>query len=1449
MGNDIEIRVKVANQTGSGLTSVNTSLRALKTSADHAAAGLRTLSTRSAASGQALGRVEAHAQQATRALAELRAASDVRLTARFDGDAAQITATARSMRDLRNDAQRSSTALTSLTTRATAAAAALNSLEQQAQDASRALRTLRGRAAAAAVAMGELRVSTAGAANGLRTFNTRTQTAHTRLDGMADRTRQLRADTDDLDGSMRRLTGTMNGLRGSNGRITVAGNDASNGMDKLRKAALLLSPALIPIAAATVPVIANATAAGVAVGAFGLAIAGQLGAVKGASDAQAKYTAAVLKHGAASKEAAQAESLYLETVENLDPATRKASAALSVFTGQYKSWSKSLAGDTMPVFTKGLAVAGALFPKLTPMVKGASAELDRFMTILAGGINSGGFSAFMDRFSKFSTGVLQKANDGLVHFMRSMSEGAGRNNFTEFMAYVREVGPRVGETLRNLGQALAHLVAAASESGVGILSFVNVLAQLVNAMPTSLLSSLLQFALVMKTVRLAGIGLAAASGGIQGFITSVSAVRTAAAGASGGLGRLSAAFGALSTGAKFGVIGAAVGVLVVGLVQLSKVGKQAPPDVDKLTVSLGRLGATGRTAGEGARLFGKNLSGLYDAIRNISDPTTTDKVQQGLVKVFSLGMADSTPHTDAKKRLDAIDEALTKLVRGGKADIAAAAFEKLQKAYVKGGGNAGDLKKKLDDYRKALDDQKFEAQLAAQSMGVFGEQAQATAAKLDQQKQSADGLRGAIQALNDVNRQGLGGMIGFEAAIDAAAKAAKDNAGALSMTNGVLNLGSEKARNAASALQDLADKTDSAAASARESGSSWETVNGIYSRGRAALIANARAMGLTKTEAAALADQILKIPNKNAKVTMNTEDAKAGLSAFNAALKRTPGARSVTLKTLSSSAEKVLESFGYKVTHLKDGRVRVTAATGGALSAIRNVAGAIASLHSKTVTLTANYRVTGSGAAQVAYSKAGGHQFANAHGGLVRRASGGPVMQHFDGGGYVQGPGTPTSDSILASFASGATARISDSEYVMQAAAVRKYGVKFMDALNSGHLKVAGFARGGKVSKQAKAEAQARNEARGDLSISHFGWMAGWRRDEFANALGHPDSIGSLVSALNQWRSIIQKSTHGGTESRLLKQLDSTGKQLLKYEKQLNTVTKSLEKAKDKLNSLKDAAASLASSVKGNILSSANITRNAGEGPVTVASIMGGLTSSRDKATAFDQALAELKKKGLSSSLIQQIGEAGIEGGGLETAGALLGASGSEIKSLNDLQSQIGKAAEAAGKTTADAVYGAQIKAQTKLVNDLAAQQKKLVTSMDNLTKAMEKAIKKAFGKKASGGIVGAAASGGIRGGRTLVGEYEPELLDLPVGSRVWSGPDTRRKLAQMRAPWASMLTTPRRGPAYTPTPAAGGDGQPIVIQVSIAGRDFGELWVDAGRRAVKARGSIEATLRPPRGR
>jgi hypothetical protein len=79
-----------------------------------------------------------------------------------------------------------------------------------------------------------------------------------------------------------------------------------------------------------------------------------------------------------------------------------------------------------------------------------------------------------------------------------------------------------------------------------------------------------------------------------------------------------------------------------------------------------------------------------------------------------------------------------------------------------------------------------------------------------------------------------------------------------------------------------------------------------------------------------------------------------------------------------------------------------------------------------------------------------GGKAAFASGGLVAFATGG-MVGGYPGGGLLSGPGTGTSDSMIA--------RVSNGEFVMRQAAVSKYGVGFMSALNKGTLSpAAGYA-------------------------------------------------------------------------------------------------------------------------------------------------------------------------------------------------------------------------------------------------------------------------------------------------------------------------------------------------------------------------------------------------------
>jgi hypothetical protein len=1242
---------------------------------------------------------------------------------------------------------------------------------------------------------------------------------------------------------------TVDGFRDINGRLRTmsgqfaraaddvnrSGSRMSRAMLDVRGSLLSLAPAAIPVAASLAPIAVQAGAAGLAVAAFGAAVIPQIGNLKDATQAQTKYSAAVQQYGAHSKQAVAAQAQAAQVLGAMPKATARAAFGFMGLKDEFKDFSDSTARFTMVPVEKSFAVLGQILPKLTPMVEGTSTQLNRLMDVAGGGINSGAFDALSSTVSDFANSTLKGATDRAIHFMRVLSEGNAHGPIASFFEYARAQGPAVKQLLTSVAEAVSNLLQGAAQAGPGMLTLVNAMAKLVAAVPPSLIGTLMSVYTAFKLIKLAGSGVGAIAGGYATLVTKITALRAAAAAAGGGITGMTTALGTLSTGGKAALALGAVGALVLAMHELST--NKAPVAVDELSTSLNTLASTGKVTG----VLKTNLDEMSKSIAMVSKGASDNGILT-MVSDFGtwVGIATGPGISDAKKNVEAWDKVMADNVRSGNPKLAAAQYEILRKSWIAAGGDLKELDEATTGYKGAQADAAFEQKQAAESMGIFGAAAQAAQAKLDAQKASADGLRASIVALNDVNRSAYDGQIAFEAGMDSLSESFKKN-------GATLDLNTEKGRANGTAMSQAAKAQDEMIASGLAAGDSLSSMTGKSSELRAEMLKLAtEAFDGNKKKAQEYVNTLLGVPSEiKTLIKAEKDEAVAGLNEVEAAIRKTPSAKSVTVSTLNGAAIKALEAVGYKTKTLPDGRTMVYTANGKALGNISAVVRALNAVNGKRANTWVTNTITTRHVNELAQRGQSVHDAVGATGGLYT----GKAFRYADGG-PVQGPGTGTSDDVPAPW-------LSNGEFVIKAASVQKYGEKFLRMVNDGQYEEGQrFAKGGKVSKaraaakaQAAAERQARSDAWGQLTVSRYGQMAGYQRSEFGSAFAKPDSVGSLVNALNQWRGIIQKSTHGGTESRLLKQLDATGKALLKQEKQLTSVNKALEGAKSKLNDLKSSAASLSSSVKSSVLGAANITKGAGaDKTITMSSIMSGLTASRDKATAFAGALKDLKAKGLDKGLLQQIAEAGVEGGGLETAGALLGASSSEIKSVNSLQGQIGKAAGAAGSTTADAVYGAAIKAQTATVAKLQKSQDKLEKSMAHLAKVMEKSIEKAFGKKASGGIVGMAASGGIRSGMTWVGEHEPELLDLPVGSRVWSGPDSRRKA---QAPWASMLNTPRRPSAAASSAGApaGGDDRPIVIQVRLGDKDFGELWVDAGRRQVRARGSIEATLQPPRGR
>lgn len=114
------------------------------------------------------------------------------------------------------------------------------------------------------------------------------------------------------------------------------------------------------------------------------------------------------------------------------------------------------------------------------------------------------------------------------------------------------------------------------------------------------------------------------------------------------------------------------------------------------------------------------------------------------------------------------------------------------------------------------------------------------------------------------------------------------------------------------------------------------------------------------------------------------------------------------------------------------------------------------------------------------------------------------------------------------------------------------------------------------------------------------------------------------------------------------------------------------------------------------------------------------------QAKEFANNINTLTKRGLNQDLLQQLADAGAADGGA-MAKALAGASDATLKEFNSLQTQLTSAANSVGKATAEAMFGAGLRAAEGLVAGLQKQQASIQKQMDKIADSMVARIKKAL--------------------------------------------------------------------------------------------------------------------------
>lgn len=553
--------------------------------------------------------------------------------------------------------------------------------------------------------------------------------------------------------------------------------------------------------------------------------------------------------------------------------------------------------------------------------------------------------------SAFADGRLQaaitKSADDIVNWFRRI---ANNPEFEQFMAHMEATGPEMSEALGHITEALAKLLNNLSPVAGAIIKVANAFAELVIALPNDFIKILLTAYATFKLIGLASAGIgrtAAAMTRLSQAMTGVAAQQSVMAligarlrtfgTAAAGILRSANALGML---ARAGLLlgGIALTAWAVHKAMAAAFGDKAV-NVDKLTTSLVEFNKTGRLSGEAARVFGANwvqqvdgadkkMGGLRDAIKGIAHPGTWDRMFNGFQKATNWLDPGKTKLEKYQEKIGGVDKALAKLVKDGHMDTANALFGKLAVEARKSGTSTEKFQTLLPKYTEALKAAKKAQKEAAETMGVFGQQAMDVADRIKTLNAEAQGLVKSLFEMNNVNRDSINASKNWEEsadAIDKFIKANKKKAVGLHYVNGELTTNNELQREAATLLDTHAQNTEKSALAVFTATGSWDKANAKMTEGRKKIIDAAIAFGMSKTEAENYANAIIKIPTQKELHLMIAGQAEEQLLKVSAAFRAQPDKKTITVNTLNTSAIKALEDLGYKVRELPDGKFQITA--------------------------------------------------------------------------------------------------------------------------------------------------------------------------------------------------------------------------------------------------------------------------------------------------------------------------------------------------------------------------------------------------------------------------------------------------------------------------------------------------------------------------------------------
>ena len=352
---------------------------------------------------------------------------------------------------------------------------------------------------------------------------------------------------------------------------------------------------------------------------------------------------------------------------------------------------------------------------------------------------------------------------------------------------------------------------------------------------------------------------------------------------------------------NMGVVGkVGLGMLAAGFVAAGVAAATAGPQIENFGRSGADLGRDLRTAADGGKNFDSifsnmSLAAARDQSLSLSEATRLlggdyDKVDDKADKFFTGILKGVGAASGAANSLEAVEGRfrgvgveLASLVQDGRADEAARQFSALAQAMAQndtGPGwdkstSAADRYKAatkalmgvMPGYSDALARASTEQKKNADATNAAALSAVKAGNANDQQKKSVDDLADSYKNLNNLLLQQRGGARGYQAALDAATDALKENGRTLDITT-------EKGRNNQEALDSVASSAGEWASSVLKATGDQQRANSILQDGRQQYIDMAMAMGMGREEATKLANEIVKIDDTNT-VDVKVDGVKA----------------------------------------------------------------------------------------------------------------------------------------------------------------------------------------------------------------------------------------------------------------------------------------------------------------------------------------------------------------------------------------------------------------------------------------------------------------------------------------------------------------------------------------------------------------------------------------------